>query len=173
MPDRIGGAKKSVGELSERHDAVPHEQVQGKKDAWGWRCLVDVLPQPLSTHTTNHHATHSLLLTIKSLLHYFFAVDNIYTLRQVFYFTAELRAAERIDALLSSSVDRRRVDAGRISFDDNLSLYEFSAKSYTMQALIERSSGRLGNIAVFQREGIEVADRTLFSFCCYRSVSDK
>ena len=111
MPDRIGGAKKSVRELSERHDAVPHEQVQGKKDAWGWRCLVDVLPQPLSTHTTNHHATHSLLLTIKLLLYEFLAIDNIDTLRQVFYFTAELRAAERIDSLLGSVVDGWRMDA--------------------------------------------------------------
>ncbi|MBF0950714.1 hypothetical protein [Alloprevotella tannerae] len=62
MPDRIGGAKKSVRELSERHDAVPHEQVQGKKDAWGWRCLVGLLPQSLSIRITNHHAIHSLLL---------------------------------------------------------------------------------------------------------------
>ena len=122
-----------MGELSERHDAVPHEQVQGKKDAWGWRCLVDVLPQPLSTHITNHHATHSLLLTIKSLLHYFFAVDNIYTLRQVFYFTAELRAAERIDALLGSVVDSRRVDAGRVSCDYNLALYFFSIEHYSVR----------------------------------------
>lgn len=120
-------------ELSERHDAVPHEQVQGKKDAWGWRCLVDVLPQPLSTHIANHHATHSLLLTIKSLLYYFFAVDNIYTLRQVFYLSVELYAAERIDALLGSVVDSRRVDAGRVSCDYNLALYFFSIEHYSVR----------------------------------------
>lgn len=135
-----------------RRAAMPREQVQGKKDAWGWRCLVDVLPQPLSIRITNHHATHSLLLIIKSLLYDFLSIDNIDALRQVFYFTAELRTAECIDALLGSSVNRRRVDAGRISSDYNLGLYEFSAKSYAMQATIECSSGRLGNIAVFQRE---------------------
>lgn len=112
---------------------MPHEQVQGKKDAWGWRCLVDVLPQPLSTHITNHHATHLLLLTIKLLLYEFLSIDNIDTFRQIFYFTAEFHTAERIDALLGSVVDSRRVDAGRVSCDYNLALYFFSIEHYSVR----------------------------------------
>ena len=85
---------------------MPREQVQGKKDAWGWRCLVDVLPQPLSIRITNHHAIHSLLLIIKSLLYDFLSIDNVDALRQVFCFSAELSSANRIDALLGSSFSR-------------------------------------------------------------------
>ena len=85
---------------------MPREQVQGKKDAWGWRCLVDVLPQPLSIRITNHHATHSLLLIITSLLHYFLSIGNIDALRQVFCFSFELSPANRIDALLDSGFSR-------------------------------------------------------------------
>ena len=74
-----------------------------------------------------------LLLTIKSLLYYFFAVDNIYTLRQVFYFTAELHAAERLDAFLGSGVDCWLIDAGRVSCDYNLALYFFSIEHYSVR----------------------------------------
>ena len=89
-----------------RRAAMPREQVQGKKDAWGWRCLVDVLPQPLSIRITNHRATLSLLLIIKSLLHYFLSIDNIDALRQVFCFSVEFHAANRVDTLLGSSFSR-------------------------------------------------------------------
>ena len=36
--------------------------------------------------------------TIKSLLHYFFAVDNIYTLRQVIQVAVEFHTAKAVDA---------------------------------------------------------------------------
>ena len=114
-----------------------------------------------------------MIPTTINLLHYFLAIHNIHTLRQVFHLTAELHAAERVDALFGCGVDGRRVDAVRTSCDYNLALYNLSVEYDSTLLVIDHRSGRLRDSAVFQCDFLEVADRTFSSLCCYRSFADK
>ena len=89
---------------------------------------------------------HQPPLITRLLLHKLLSIDNIYTLRQVFHFSVELHAANRIDALLGSERICRNVFDGRRGFlNHHLARYHLSVEYYSLLIRIERCTRRLGD----------------------------
>lgn len=87
---------------------------------------------------------HQPPLITRLLLHRLLSIDNIYTLRQIFYLAVELHATDRIDALLGCERICRNVFDGRRGFlNHHLALYQLAVECDALQRGIKCCSFRL------------------------------
>ena len=94
---------------------------------------------------------HQPPLITRLLLHKLLSIDNIYTLRQIFYLAVELHAADRIDALLGCERICRNVFDGRRGFlNHHLALYQLAVECDALQRGVKCCSFRLSNGAAVE-----------------------
>lgn len=111
---------------------------------------------------------HQPPLITRLLLHRLLSIDNIYTLRQIFYLAVELHAADRIDALLGCERICRNVSDGRRGFlNHHLALYQLAVECDALQRGIKCCSFRLSNRAAVEgklHDGANGATLTFFRY---------